>query len=188
MSPIPARLVLREATRAAHERLHGLPEFASLAAGTLDLAGYVALLSHLFGFHAPMEEAVADALGHTLDPHAWQRVHLLRADLATLGVHDPDPLPRVEPPFFGKPGALGVLYVIEGSTLGGRQLARQLNPLLDGTASRRFLLGGNEPGHLRWRTLCAMLDRVGADQACLDGMVAGAIGTFATFERWFADR
>jgi hypothetical protein len=47
---------------------------------------------------------------------------------------------------------LGALYVVEGSTLGGRHLARNLDPLLGSTesAGRRFFLGRGADTNAAW--------------------------------------
>lgn len=192
MGEISAGAALREATRTVHERLHGLPAFAALAAGRLDRDRYVALLGRLLGFHAPTEAALATRLGQRLAPETWQRTHLLRADLATFGVDDEQVarLARIERPTLpSDPVAMGCLYVVEGSTLGGRQLSRLLDNVLPsgGSAGRSFLQGGAQPGHIRWIALRAELDAMGADPDCLDEMIASAIATFTRFELWFAD-
>lgn len=192
MQPPVPRVALREATREVHERLHNVPSFAALAAGTLGRGGYVRLLGRLFGFHEPMEAALADALPGRFAPESWQRTHLLRADLASFGLDEAalDRLPRAAPPVrLTEAEAMGCLYVLEGSTLGGRQLARQLDTLLapGNPAGRRFLQGASQPAHLPWRSLCAELDRMGATPDGFAAMLGGALSTFARYERWFAE-
>ena len=191
-SAISARTELRHATAAVHERLHHVPAFAALAAGRLDRGGYLALLGRLYGFHEPLEAAVARAGPPGLQPGQWQRAHLLRSDMAALGETDAGiaGLPRHPLPgrHWSPAHAMGWLYVIEGSTLGGRQLARQLDHLLPGTdeAGRKFLLAGTGPGHVRWRDFCLALDATGADSASRAEMIAGATEAFHCFEAWFA--
>lgn len=193
MRQASARAALREATKAVHERLHHVPAFAALAAGALDRAGYRALLARLYGFHAPMEAAMAEALAGRFAPAAWQRADLLRADLAALGEGEPTlaRLPRIRPPArLSDPEAMGCLYVLEGSTLGGRHLARQLDFVLPpgSTAGRSFLAAGSQPHRIRWADLGAALDAAGTDPAALRAMLAGAADAFARYEAWFADR
>ena len=187
-----ARTELRHATVAVHERLHRVPAFAALAAGQLDRVAYLGLLGRLYGFHDPFEAAVAQAGPPGLQPAQWRRAHLLRSDMAALGQSDAaiGELPR-HPALssqWSPAHAMGCLYVVEGSTLGGRQLARQLDPLLpvSDTAGRTFLLAGTGPDHIRWRDFCAALDACGADPAPRAEMVAGAMEAFHCFEAWFA--
>ncbi len=186
-----ARVELRHATAAVHERLHHVPVFAALAAGRLDRGAYINLLGRLYGFHDPLEAAVAQAGPPGLQPAQWRRTHLLRSDLAALGQSDAavEALPRHTAPGRGwSPAyAMGCLYVIEGSTLGGQQLARQLGHVLpaNDTAGRAFLLAGNDQNHVGWRDFCAALDACGADPAPRAEMIAGAMEAFHCFEAWF---
>lgn len=187
-----ARIELQRATAAVHARLHRVPVFVALAAGRLDHDGYLDLLGRLYGFHEPFEAAVAQAEPPGLPPERWRRAHLLRVDLTALGRSDaaiagllrhPTPRSRWSPAH-----AMGCLYVMEGSTLGGRQLARQLDHLLSASTNggRMFLLAGADRGHVRWRDFCAVLDECGAEPAPRAEMVAGAMETFGCFEAWFA--
>jgi heme oxygenase len=184
-----ARDALREATEAAHLRLHGLPAFRALAEGRLDRAGYAELLGRMLGFHAAMEGVLAAGpplACFGLDLAARRRAHLLRADLAFLGRAAPAAAAPVPAPGNASE-ALGMLYVTEGSTLGGRHLARALDGLLPpGEEGRRFLLGHGAAHGAMWRDCCAAIERCGATEAGLAGMVRGAIAAFAAFEAWFA--
>lgn len=190
-SPLLARIELRHATAAVHERLHHVPVFAALAKGRIDHSAYVDLLGRLYGFHEPFEAAVAQAGPPGLQSAEWRRAHLLRSDMAALGQSAAAirRLPRY-PVVSGRwspAHAMGVLYVIEGSTLGGRLLARQLDHLVPagGDLGRSFLLAGTGMGHVRWRDFCTALDACGAEPALRAEMVAGAIETFRCFEGWF---
>jgi heme oxygenase len=184
-----ARAALRAATEAAHLRLHHLPAFHALAEGRLTRGGYAALLRRMLSFHAGLEARLGEAPpldDFGIDLAERRRTHLLRDDLWFLGASaDAEP---IELPAFGSAAAaMGGLYVAEGSTLGGRGLARALDALLPpGAEGRRFLLGhGAEHGPM-WRSFCAALERCGATEGGLAGMVEGAHRTFAAFEACFA--
>lgn len=185
-----ARDALRMATEAAHLRLHAIPTFQALAEGRLSRAGYAALLRRKLGFHAALEQRLREAPGLDacgVDLAARQRTHLLLADLAWLGVAA-DPARAPLRPFPTAAAALGGLYVAEGSTLGGRQLARALDPILPpGLDGRRFLLGHGERHGAMWRACCEAIERCGAAPAARAEMVRGALDTFAAFEAWFAE-
>ena len=189
---LSARIELQRATAAIHTRLHRVTVFAALAAGRLDLEGYFDLLGRLYGFHEPFETAVAQAGPPGVPPEQWRRAHLLRADMMALGRSDTAVagLPQHSAPrsLWSPAHAMGCLYVMEGSTLGGRQLARQLDHLLPAstTDGRMFLLAGVDRDHVRWRDFCAALDKCGAEPVPRAEMVAGAIETFRCFEAWFA--
>jgi heme oxygenase len=184
-----ARDALRLATEAAHLRLHAIPAFHALGEGRLSRGEYAALLRRKLGFHAALEARLAEVPGldaFGIDLVARRRTHLLRADLAWLGAAD-EGAGATLPAFAGAAAALGGLYVAEGSTLGGRHLARALDGILPpGPDGRRFLLGHGERHGEMWRACCAAIERCGAEPAARAEMVAGAVATFAAFEAWFA--
>jgi heme oxygenase len=175
-----------------HERLHHIPDFVRLAAGLIDLKSYRGLLARLLGFHAPIEAGIASALGEvvfSLDIRALERAPLLQDDLRALGMGAAEiaALPRTASKIFGTPAeAIGALYVVEGATLGGRQLAPGLDALLGPTVThgRRFLLAGANPTRPSWREVCATVDRCGADATDMAAMIVGAECTFHKFEQW----
>ncbi len=185
-----AREELRVATHDVHERLHHIPSFAALAEGRLTRGQYAALLRRKLGFHVALEQRLSD--GPSVEPFgvdldARRRSHLLRADLAWLGEPDATPLPLL-PPFDSAAAALGALYVVEGSTLGGRHLARALDAILPpGEEGRRFLLGHGARHGEMWRACCDAIERCGASPAARAAMLRGALDTFAAFETWFTE-
>ena len=175
------RDVLRLATSKSHERLHQHKGLSAVAAGTIDLSAYTALLCRLYGFHQSFELA-AQPLP--------ERTRWLEIDLATLGV-DAAMLPKlprctVFPALASPDYLLGANYVVEGSALGGRGLARQLDGLLGtGTiAGRRFFSGhGTETGEI-WRSYLAQLSAASTAAGPRAAIIKGAVETFTIFEQW----
>jgi heme oxygenase len=147
----------------------------------MDLAQYRSLLMRLYGFYLPFEYAVDVA--H--DRSTW-----LRADLVavTLGGHDFEDIPQCKAlAGFDTPARkLGALYVVEGSTLGGRHLARNLGPLLGSrvTEGRRFFLGRGSGTASGWNVFLARLTAAGSTPAACDEIVEAAVMTFSIFEEW----
>jgi heme oxygenase len=193
-SPVSPRFALRAATAGPHERLHHVPAFAALASGRIDHAAYIALLLRLHGFHVPMEAAIASGLhAAAFAPRlsGWRRAALLGDDLRALGASEAA-ISRA--PMLADLGAaptaahaLGWLYVVEGSTLGGRMLARRLDHVVrdGGPRARMFLLAGSDPHHVSWTELCRVIDEVGADHDRLTAMILAATQAFEYFETWF---
>jgi heme oxygenase len=179
---------LRRATRLPHEQVEaGL----NLARETWTLEAYRDLLQKLLDFYAPMEEALLRldlcACGLAMDDRlkrSW-----LEADLRDLGVVDPTPrgpagaadLPELESPH----AALGVMYVLEGSTLGGQVILKALRRRLDVGPDRggRFYASyGSEIGAM-WRRFLEVLERVGQAPAAADRIERAALETFTAFDR-----
>jgi heme oxygenase len=180
-----ARALLRAATEAAHERAHRLAAFRAIKEGTLDRSAYAALLGRLFRFHSALAAAAAEA-GLGAIGTAPSRLALLLSDLAFLEAPAPAPARWRDRPA-GRLGMFGALYVAQGSTLGGRIVARRLDYLLGpGEDGRRFL-AATPADALGWRRLLGVLEREGRSPAAREAMAAGAVAAFALFERCMAE-
>jgi heme oxygenase len=175
---------LREHTAQHHERLEGRLD---IGARLTSLAGYRALLERLRGFYGPLEErlaAQAEAVPG-LDFPARRKTPLLDADLRTLAGHSSPPataLPAVETPS----QALGVLYVLEGATLGGKLIARAARRRLGVTpeAGAAFFAAYGSGAAARWRSFGDAVEAARPDQreAC-----AAAADCFERLEAWLCD-
>ena len=158
------------------------------------LTDYRCYLAAMLGFHAPIEAVFAahDGLRAVGFAAARRRKSpLLENDLRALG-DDPGVLPHCTalPAASTLPRALGVAYVIEGSTLGGRYILAKLPPSLVHLRGRAtaFLAGyGPETGD-RWRDFAAIVSRalVGPDDA--REAVAAAREAFERLIGWLAPR
>ena len=176
------RMALRQATLEAHERMHGHDGFAAVQGGSIPLAAYRSLLVRLYGFYVPFEAAA----GGGRDRSAW-----LEDDLAALGLDRKSftaPMcPRI-PQLDSTERRLGARYVVEGSALGGRGLARGLDLLLGAgvTTGRRFFIGRGAGTAEAWTGYLAQLSAASADRGTRASIIAAATETFEVFEEWLA--
>jgi len=173
---------LRVATSEHHARLHLHAGFAAVQNGTITLVDYRALLIRLYGFHVSFEAAV----GGDTERSAW-----LRDDLSavTMGGQTLPAIPHCNMPEFDTPARrLGALYVVEGSTLGGRHLARGLERLLGagGSSGRQFFLGRGGKTGAAWNAFLARLTLGAGTPHDHREIVAAAVGTFRVFEDWLS--
>lgn len=189
------RARLRLATAAAHERMHGHAGFAAAAAGVIGFEDYRRLLARLLGFHMPFEivaREAAAALGCAFDVAGRARSPSLLADLASLGL-DRQAIARL-PRWVPRRGLtsaaalLGALYVLEGSTLGGVQIARALGERMGGETGegRRFFLGRGDRNGVMWAEFVERLEAVSADLEAAGQAIDAAVATFEEFETWMA--
>lgn len=181
----PLLEALREATSSQHRAVEALlpPSWS-----TLGREGYRSYLERMAGFHLPLEERVF--AGHDWTslglPAAAERPRaaLLRADLAALGL-DANGLSRATdlPDVRDLGRALGVLYVLEGSTLGGQVLAREVIRGAPGVPTT-FLRGAGDAG-ARWRSFVGFAESLVAGRAALSAQaVDGAVEAFASLVTW----
>ena len=184
LPPAPAILrdALRMATTEVHKRLHRHSGFAAVQSGTIDHRNYITLLIRLYGFYSPFEAAAQ------LAP---ERTRWLEIDLAALGVSPVvcGELPRCKfPQPFSPDHILGARYVVEGSALGGRGMARQLDKLLgtEVTAGRQFFSGHGAATGAVWREYLVLLSAIPSSALRCTAIIDGANATFATFEQWLS--
>jgi heme oxygenase len=180
---------LRRETTGLHrevEVMTGLPGSIS----TRD--DYVNLLRRLHEFHTAVEARLADPswtmgwldLGIALPAH--KRSHLLSEDLSSLGATPEEAgvrLPRMDN--IGQ--ALGCLYVVEGSSLGGRVLVPAFRAAL-GEVPTAFFESDERMHPHPWRSVMAGLRKFDVTAGNADDVVLGAQGTFLAFGRHLACR
>ena len=166
------RSALRQATAAIHDRLHQAPAFVAIADQQLDIAGYTELLARIASFHLTVGQ---------YSESGNLRAQLLARDLKVLGSPAPEcrhwSFPRT------RLGNLGLTYVVEGSSLGGKVIYQQLDYLFGNSAAgRRFFRGSTSDG-LRWQALCRRLEEEGQTPFAVHEMISGATAAFALFEQ-----
>jgi heme oxygenase len=167
----PTRQALRAATAAAHDQVDAA--FADF--DLTDRASYARFLMAHADVVWPLEAALpGDRV--TADWEDRKRGHLLREDLAQLPKVGPGhaaPLPA----FDNAEAIAGTLYVLEGSRLGGKFLARRLP-----TGFPRAYLASDQRAE-KWQQLLEVIDRQLQEPAALETAIAAAFATFAAFER-----
>lgn len=159
---------LLEATRALHTRLDAAV-MAEVNEGALDERTYGRLLRAFEAGHRSAEAHLGSL--DTAEVGYRPKAHLAAADLADLEVA------VAAPPILdladGTAARAGVLYVVEGSTLGARELAKVVPACLP----RRFLHAYGEETVQRWRSTLQWIERHGDAVST----PAAAVATFETF-------
>lgn len=184
---------LRAGTAELHIALEKrLPFFSD----TLDTPAFMRLIQAYYGFYLPLENALINSSSIPPDFDLTPRLKAptLRADLQALGLTAEalgslpqcDHLPVIE----SAATCLGVLYVLEGATLGGQILRREIASRLGLEAENgaAFLdIYGAATGR-RWRDFIEYLGTRPMDAGEREAVVAAAQTTFSCFERWLESR
>jgi heme oxygenase len=180
---------LRTRTAGAHQALEAALDILAVIPSPTRMR---ALLERFYGFHLVWEPAVAASPAGAFAADRTRLPHL-RADLAALGADEADriALPLCAPAAgLAAPGAraIGSLYVLEGSTLGGQVSSRALQDT--GWAPPQGLAYfdpyGRETGP-RWRAFAAWAQAAAADEDP-ESVVDGANETFALLQAWLTAR
>ncbi|HYF55970.1 MAG TPA: biliverdin-producing heme oxygenase [Salinarimonas sp.] len=179
---------LKAETSIAHDRIE---DEVGLAGRLASKDAYRGLVERFYGFHRVWEPEAAAALADEAFFGPRRKTAFLERDLLSLGLTHRAiaALPRCRsslvPP--SRAAALGALYVLEGSTLGGALIAREVERSLGltaGTGCAYFRAYGRETAAM-WRALGAHLEAnvpPGRD----DEVVAGARAAFERLRVWLA--
>lgn len=152
-------------------------------------AGYVAYLLKMWGFHAAIEpvlEHTCRQYGLDIEARRFQKAAALEQDLSALSVSVDGAVRCTELPDVGAvPRALGAMYVLEGSTLGGQYVLRQLRKSLPLAAERAgaFLsVYGADTGPM-WRAFRSTVE-AHATTELSPAIVQSACDTFDSLAGW----
>ena len=185
----PVLEALRSGTALLHVALEKrLPFFSP----QLDHDGYRRLLHAYYGFYKPLEATLNDSglIPAGFDQVLRVKTPTLLMDLHALGLDDQAiaslPLCSSLPPLDTPAACLGALYVVEGATLGGQILRREM--------ARRLGLGADNGGAFlnvygaetgrRWKDFLNYLSHVPLDAHAKLRAVNAARSTFSCFEQW----
>lgn len=178
---------LKAATRPAHRSIEA---HVPLMSGEMDLAFYVAYLAHVHGFHHALERRIGEYHGDVLDAmKIASRVRLLSADLARLGksrLAEPDADAVVLPACATPDQLLGIMYVFEGSALGGRIILSHLGRTIGISREHggSYLDPYGEERMSRWAAFLGVLCAAGMESGRGEVIIASALETFTAFEAW----
>jgi heme oxygenase len=180
---------LKDETALDHGRLE---QQLDLMSDSLTASRYLDVLQAFYGHVATYEQQLLRTAPASLSALITPRLRrtMLQQDLQALGLNSKaiDALPRVKqlPSTDTLPSLFGCMYVMEGSTLGGRvigpQLERQLG-LRDGRGYSYFLGHGADTGRM-WSAFRLAMDQALSDYQH-DEAITAAGALFRSLTLWF---
>lgn len=182
------RGLLREATERNHERLNRHALLAGLLQPDYSLADYRTLLQALLQIYHPLELALLSFLDThpgVFDYRPRLKTPNLLQDLAFLQSRGPVmPATPCLPNVAGLGELVGILYVIEGSTLGGQLIAKSLEKHLglNREQGARFFHGYGELTAAMWLDFIRFSDGIFGDEKLCRAAKLAADQTFNRFE------
>ena len=150
------RTVLRQATHEHHSQLNRHPMLAGLTQPDYAISDYQKLLCAYSILYQALEKQIMSFLGANVANFDYQprlKLPWLRQDLAYFQIVSETPSHALTPANIKNLGELiGMLYVIEGSTLGGQLISKHLANNLGLTAETggRFFCGYAEKTTAFW--------------------------------------
>lgn len=187
---------LRDSTAAAHARLEALPFATRLEQGRLPLAAYIHFLHGMAALHQPLEQAQPQRQDDRIAAVwalAMSRSAALHQDLAYFSQQPFRAIPaataattalasQVQQSLTDQPiSAVGYLYVLAGSALGGKVLSKWAARSLRLSPDRglAYLSGQGEVTAADWREFRQRLDALELMDTERAAVTAAAVQAFA---------
>ncbi|WP_374165709.1 biliverdin-producing heme oxygenase [Arcticibacter sp. MXS-1] len=176
--------VLKENTLASHQSLEKV--LIAKLKNIKSEENYASVLEIFYGFIAPLEEKIRQTeIAVVLPDYSSRRTaEWIANDLELLGVQAADvPLCRELPGVVNTFQALGALYVLEGSTLGGQVIKKMIADRLPGLSPSALSFFGsyNERTAEMWDRFRQVLNSVSNNSKDVE---EAAVETFTEFKNW----
>lgn len=149
---------------------------------------YIKVLELFYSYFGGLEGKIERVAGlHLPDQHLRRKKEAIAEDILSLGGSLPELTPEAHlPELDTKLHALGALYVMEGSTLGGlyisKMIAKQLN--LEDGKSLSFFDGYGDQTDNMWNAFRSSLDEQVTESDEQATVLEAANSTFKKFKSW----
>jgi heme oxygenase (biliverdin-IX-beta and delta-forming) len=175
---------IKEATKDAHVALE--KQVVQRLKGIHSNADYAALLKYFYAYFNHVEKAIAPYITESLLPDYKERRNssYIKNDILALG-STVDELPTTTVPVIDNHvKALGALYVMEGSIMGGSIIVKMLEKggITDGVS---FFSGYGEATGPMWGEFVAVMNREAVSDDHQADMIRAANETFEHFSKVF---
>lgn len=181
---------LKIKTAGAHKRLENLPVSSCILSPEMKIEDYVHYLKLMYDVHYDVEENIFPLLSNSIrDLKERKKKHLIEEDLAFLNYNKPIVSPVFNIENITIPFALGILYVVEGSSLGGRFILKNIETisgLNEGKGILYFTGYGNKTGS-QWKSFLSVLTDYQEENDCEDEIINGAIYAFDCIHDHFVE-
>lgn len=150
---------------------------------------YSKILTVFYGYFKAIENLLDAQLNEEIVPAYAQRrkAHIILEDLDAMNLKGTLPALATDLPQISNiHQALGAMYVLEGSTLGGQVITKMLkqNLNVNDTAWLKFFSGYGEDTPNMWSSFIEVLNQYAEDEAYHNEIIEAAINTFAKFKTW----
>ncbi len=183
---LSAHRLLKEETKSHHHELESnvLSELKHIRSE----ADYARLLGKFYRFNVAIEPLIRNFIDASVLPDIQDRrkAHSLKVDIKDLGADLPEGKMIELPTIQNVQTALGALYVLEGSTLGGPVIVSILKKKAGIEKGHLFFLSyGEEKIRAKWLTFLDVLDRYCQTEEDKSQALEGAKDTFVKFSKLF---
>jgi heme oxygenase len=182
---------LRTKTAKSHTKLEENELSRTILSSDVTVEGYQAYLSKMYGVIAGCENDVFPALTSVFpDLKLREKSEFIIRDLQLTGMPlaEIEQLPVCEFRFSNVGEALGIMYVLEGSTLGGKVLYKHIHKVLglDELTGASFFWGyGTDTGNM-WKNFIHALSEYAITRDAEQDVISSAAQTFNIIDEWLS--
>ncbi|GGH47768.1 heme oxygenase [Dyadobacter endophyticus] len=180
---------LRQETAESHQSLEDNRLSKAILNPSVSIQDYQTYLAALFGVTVACEDQIFPAISHVItDLPDRYKSRLIIDDLLATGFTEAeiDALPVYHFEFSSVAQALGIMYVLEGSTLGGRFLYKHTHEVLGlkfENGASYFWGYGTQTGNL-WKSFISALTQFVEEHEERGEVIASAKNTFTIIDNW----
>lgn len=179
---------IKSKTADSHRKLESLPISASILSPSMKTADYIHYLCLMHDVHKNVEELIYPMLsGIIADLNERKKKHLIEEDLLYLNHNKSASNNVFDSANLTVPFALGILYVVEGSTLGGRFILKNIMtvPGLDKDQGISYFKGYGEKTGSYWKSFLTFLESYEKKYNCGNTIIEGAVYAFDSIYNHF---
>ncbi|HZY82385.1 MAG TPA: biliverdin-producing heme oxygenase [Cyclobacteriaceae bacterium] len=173
---------LRESTQPSHQALE--KKMVSVIRKIRTRQDYVKFLKLMYGYYSALEKRVQEYVSE-LEIGKRRKAERLLQDISYFESTGMPALCNELPPICSHAEALGAMYVMEGSTQGGKIIAQMIEGQagINGPSGFSFFNGYGEENSKMWEEFKAFLNRPLDEMEKLN-LILTANRTFITFYNW----
>lgn len=179
---------LKIQTSDSHKKLEELPVSMSIMSPEMKIEDYTYYLSLMHDVHNDTETLIFPLFSDLIEDLEHRRKkQLIENDLLFLNSNKTDSEKVFQTEGISIPFALGILYVVEGSTLGGRFILKNVSkfPELSGDKGVSYFNGYGERTGSFWKLFLNFLSEYEQKHDCGDAIIEGAIFAFDSIYKHF---
>jgi heme oxygenase len=180
--PVMLNEQLKESTQPSHQELE--KKMVSLIKKINNRQDYVKFLKLMYGYYSALEKRVQEYVSD-MEIEKRRKAERLLEDISYFESTITTDMCNELPPITSHAEALGAMYVMEGSTMGGKIIAKMIKGQagIDGPSGFSFFNGYGEDTGRMWEEFKAFLNRPFDEMEKLN-LILTANRTFITFYNW----
>ena len=180
---------LRQQTGESHLRLEENKYSKALLNPSVTCADYQDYIARLYGVTKACENDVFPLIhGALTDINERYRSGMILEDLKKTGISEDEistiPVYKFNP--FDTAEALGIMYVLEGSTLGGKILYKHVHQYLglDAETGASYFYGYGQKTGILWKNFITAFADYAVQENCEQEVTSSAISAFTAIGNW----